>query len=1294
MKFFYKTSKYGMGMIIILALLLQILVPIYENYAIAEGEENTEAEVEVESTIDEKNENIIDENEKTKLKDNELSDETTSKDALLEEESDEIKPKNLGEEKPKEVNKGNGTEFKFITGVKITDEDGNPFKGPIAKDSKIRIQYNYAIEDGFNVDINQKYKLKIPEEIAILNAMEIPLKNSNGDLIATVNIDTNNNVTIQFDENVNTKGMYDRAGYFWVYSEFDTNEVGNRGETDIVFDLGGGSKETVKVIFEKEEEKSNINLCKTGKYDNNKNEITWNIEVKPETTPKGRTISDVIISDLISENQDYNQYYIDGSASIDTNVNGEFNFENNTLSYKFNEPIKDGDIYNITFKTKPDLSAFDSENKKIHFENQAKATFNKDGESISNKASVSTTVNFIQKSGKYNEKTKQIDWTIEINNNNLKIINAKIKDKLPNTKYDYPLKLDTKSIKLNGKEVNISLEGPLTYDGVFLEYSLGDISEKHTLTYSTEVVDPDAYNSNTQKKYKNNAELYGDGAPGNATVGTEVGVPTNVINKSGAGYNPSTQEITWKIVVNNNKTEISDPQVSDNIPVGLEYVPNSFTVDGTQTNDGFNYVKADDSDTEKTGSFIYDFSGKKDIDGKINKTYTITFKTKVLDNNIWANNTSKTFNNTAKLKGSNIPESQSTGSQRVSSQVIEKTGANYNYLTREATWKIVINQNKMPINNAKVTDIMGEYQEFVEGSVKIIGPNKDKAKIDFNKDTNILTVTFSEEIKDEHSIEFKTKVDESIFHTNGNKNLKNTGTLNGDEIPTKGVSSTGTNEIKNTVVGKKGNYKNGNSFIDWEVVINQNQLPISNAILEDTLEEGLELDTASVKLVKLIIDNNGEYKEGEEIKLDASNVKYNPETRKFEFHFSDTINEAHVLKFRTDIADTHKDATFTNTINFNGSSRTVSDTSEEIKVRFQAGGGGIGGSSRGSIKIVKVDEINSSIKLKGAIFELLDSFGNVLKTSEPTGDNGEALFKGLKFDTNYYIREKTSPEGYILSDKLYDFQLKNEDNKKDIQYEFKNIKIKGNIEFNKIDENNKPLAGAEFSIYNKDNDSVSVATAISNDEGKVVFKDVPFGGYIIKETKAPEGYLLSDTILEANITENDATVKANPESISNTKIKGSFELTKIDLSTSKPLANSKIAVYTEDGALVEEKITDKNGIAKFKDLPYGKYYFIEAEAPSGYVKNNEKHPFEIKENGKIVKDTLENEKIKENGPEKPKDPKDQKEPNKPKIPTKPKVEPKKPISNLPKTGENNKLGFYIGGLLLLFLGFALRKRTN
>lgn len=171
-----------MGMIVILALLLQILVPIYENYAIAEGEENTEAEVEVESTIDEKNENIID--EKTKLKDNELSDETTSKDALLEEKSDEIKPKNLGEEELKEVNKGNGTEFKFITGVEITDEDGNPFEGPIAKDSKIRIQYNYAIEDEFNVDINQKYKLKIPEEIAILNAMEIPLKNSNGDLIA------------------------------------------------------------------------------------------------------------------------------------------------------------------------------------------------------------------------------------------------------------------------------------------------------------------------------------------------------------------------------------------------------------------------------------------------------------------------------------------------------------------------------------------------------------------------------------------------------------------------------------------------------------------------------------------------------------------------------------------------------------------------------------------------------------------------------------------------------------------------------------------------------------------------------------------------------------------------------------------------------------------------------------------------------------------------------------------------------------------------------------------------------
>ena len=51
-------------------------------------------------------------------------------------------------------------------------------------------------------------------------------------------------------------------------------------------------------------------------------------------------------------------------------------------------------------------------------------------------------------------------------------------------------------------------------------------------------------------------------------------------------------------------------------------------------------------------------------------------------------------------------------------------------------------------------------------------------------------------------------------------------------------------------------------------------------------------------------------------------------------------------------------------------------------------------------------------------------------------------------------------------------------------------------------------------------------------------------------------------------------------------------------------------------------ITDENGLFKFK-LGAGKYYYKETQAPvfegTEYILDEEEYPFEIKENGEIVK---------------------------------------------------------------------------
>ena len=66
---------------------------------------------------------------------------------------------------------------------------------------------------------------------------------------------------------------------------------------------------------------------------------------------------------------------------------------------------------------------------------------------------------------------------------------------------------------------------------------------------------------------------------------------------------------------------------------------------------------------------------------------------------------------------------------------------------------------------------------------------------------------------------------------------------------------------------------------------------------------------------------------------------------------------------------------------------------------------------------------------------------------------------------------------------------------------------------------------------------------------------------------------------------------------------------------------------TENGVKVFEGRTDENGKIIITDLPVGKYFILESDAPDGYILNEEKMWFSITENGEIVKADMTNEKI-------------------------------------------------------------------
>lgn len=170
----------------------------------------------------------------------------------------------------------------------------------------------------------------------------------------------------------------------------------------------------------------------------------------------------------------------------------------------------------------------------------------------------------------------------------------------------------------------------------------------------------------------------------------------------------------------------------------------------------------------------------------------------------------------------------------------------------------------------------------------------------------------------------------------------------------------------------------------------------------------------------------------------------------------------------------------------------------------------------GRIEIVKVDEEGKL--LSNAWFSLIDRDGVTLQNVETV--NGKAVFEDVPVG-KYSVKEVKAPEGYELSNKTISVTV---DSNETITVKFVNKlsgtivePVKGSILINKVNEKSMALSGAEFTLYNENNEIIG--TAVSDESGRVMFNDLAIGKYFVRETNAPEGYEFVSDPLSVNITE-------------------------------------------------------------------------------------------------------------------------------------------------------------------------------
>ena len=177
----------------------------------------------------------------------------------------------------------------------------------------------------------------------------------------------------------------------------------------------------------------------------------------------------------------------------------------------------------------------------------------------------------------------------------------------------------------------------------------------------------------------------------------------------------------------------------------------------------------------------------------------------------------------------------------------------------------------------------------------------------------------------------------------------------------------------------------------------------------------------------------------------------------------------------------------------------------------------------------------------------------------------------------------------------------------------------GTFEMTKTDiSTGKPIPETSFRIRNSEGETVVEGKTDSN--GIALFEKLSYGKYTYQEFDAPDGYIIDESEYPFEIKENNEVVKAEMQNIGT----GTFEMTKTDISTGKPIPDTSFRIRNSDGEIVIEGKTDNNGIALFEKLPYGKYTYQEFDAPDGYIIDESEYPFEIKENNEVVKAEMKN----------------------------------------------------------------------
>ena len=283
----------------------------------------------------------------------------------------------------------------------------------------------------------------------------------------------------------------------------------------------------------------------------------------------------------------------------------------------------------------------------------------------------------------------------------------------------------------------------------------------------------------------------------------------------------------------------------------------------------------------------------------------------------------------------------------------------------------------------------------------------------------------------------------------------------------------------------------------------------------------------------------------------------------------------------------------------------------------------------GSFGLRKVSSESENVRISDVTFRLTgaSAYGTEYNQSVKTNQNGELYFNDIEMGT-YVLQEQEVSNDWLLDTTEHTVQITNEgkvliDNQ---EYTDRYIMIANHprvhtdVTFYKTNASNSyiKVKGSQFMLSGTSDYGTTIKNyAVSNDNGRVVFKDIEMGTYELKESRASEGYALNQNVYQVKVDDSGhfmITLKSsNGLSIDVQKAGSKFLIGNEPLHSvvfykasswdNSTLSEAKFTLKgtSDSGKAVDaEAFSDKNGKVEFSGLEAGLYTLKEVTAPAGY----------------------------------------------------------------------------------------------